>query len=142
MWSTFYGCSSLTEAPKIPNKVENMQSTFMKTAIKKAPAIPDGVINMCNTFENCLNLIETSTIPFSVTLITRVYANCPNIQGEIKINANVTGKNVQTSEGVNVLDYKEALSGAAINGKLKVIGTCSVLDKIVEMANNPNITLE
>ncbi len=142
MWSTFYGCSSLTEAPKIPNKVENMQSTFMKTAIKKAPAIPDGVINMHNTFANCLNLIETSTIPFSVTLITRVYANCPNIQGEIKINANVTGKNVQTSEGVNVLDYKEALSGAAINGKLKVKGTCPVLDKIVEMANNSNITLE
>ena len=142
MWSTFYGCSSLTETPKIPSKVKNMQSTFMKTAIKKAPDIPDGVVNMCSTFENCLSLNETSTIPSSVTLITKVYANCPNIQGEIKINANVTGKNVRDSAGLNVLDYKEALSNSAINGKLRVNGSCPVLDKIVEMANNPNITLE
>ena len=142
MWSTFYGCSSLTDTPKIPSKVKNMQSTFMKTAIKKAPDIPDGVVNMCSTFENCLSLNETSTIPSSVTLITKVYANCPNIQGEIKINANVTGKNVRDSAGLNVLDYKEALSNSAINGKLRVNGSCPVLDKIVEMANNPNITLE
>lgn len=143
MWSTFYGCSSLTEAPRIPNKVENMRSTFTNTAITKAPKIPEGVKNMLDTFKNCLNLSQASTIPSTVTLIYSTYYNCPKLQGSIEINANVTGKTVQLSEGNSFIDYKYALVNSTQGDlKLKVTGSCPVLDKIVENANNPNITLD
>lgn len=144
MWSTFYGCSSLADAPNIPNNVENMQSTFMKSAITKAPNIPEGVKNMLDTFSDCLNLTEASTIPSTVTLIRQVYYNCPKLQGEIKINAQVSGKIAQSSEGYSFLDYDNALKNSSTeNGlSLKVTGICPILDEIVENANNPNITLK
>lgn len=55
----------------------------------------------------------------------------------------LAGKIIQFGE-YSRLDYEEVLKNSTTrNGlTLKVTGDCKMLDKIVENANNPNITLE
>lgn len=143
MLGTFLECSKLTNVVNIPNSVTNMYSTFKGcTSLIKAPIIPNSVTDMGNTFSNCTSLIEAPTIPNSVTVLVATFKGCSNLQGTLEINANVTGKQLG-EEFYNNIDYNNCLVGATNNVglKLKLTGSCPVLQQIVENANNPNITL-
>ena len=143
MQATFSGCTSLTTAPEIPNSVTNMQTTFRYcTSLINAPIIPESVINMRNTFEGCTALVTAPIIPSSVTVLVYTFKGCSNLQGSIEINANVTGEILGEEYGNNI-DYWHCLFEATTNPgiSLKVTGSCPILQKIVEDANNPNITL-
>ena len=141
---TFVGCTSLVDAPIIPDKVTNMYLTFEGcTSLVKAPSIPDSVINMYSTFRGCTSLITAPIIPNSVKVLVATFKGCSNLQGSIEINANVTGEQLG-EEFYNNTDYYNCLLDATTNSgiTLKVTGTCSVLQEIVDNANNPNISLE
>lgn len=143
MHMTFKNCTSLTTAPIIPNSVTNMQATFESCSkLTIAPEIPNNVTNMYGTFYNCVNLKKAPIIPNSVTVLCAAFKNCSNLQGTIEINANVTGKQLG-EEFVNNIDYNNCLLGATTNSniQLKVIGTCEVLQQIINDANNSQITL-
>ena len=144
MVSTFYGCTSLTTAPSIPDGITSMQSTFSGcTSLTVAPSIPNSVTNMRNTFEGCTALVTAPTIPSSVTALIYTFKGCSNLQGSIEINANVTGELLGEDYGNNI-DYWYCLFEATTNPdiSLKVTGSCPILQKIVENASNPNITLK
>ena len=139
---TFQNCTSLEMAPKISNSVINMQGTFLGcTSLETAPEIPNSVTNMRGTFQNCTSLETAPEIPNSVTNMRNTFNGCTNLQGEITINANLTGAIVDVEN--NIKDYQGTLWNAckAEGITLKVVGTCPVLEEIVKNANNSNITL-
>ena len=91
MAGAFNGCSSLTEAPVIPEGVTDLSFTFSGcTALVTAPAIPDSVEQMYYTFNRCTSL--TGTITINNTLKSTAYCfaytsqpivltgNSPNLQ--------------------------------------------------------------
>lgn len=119
-----------------------MERTFERcTSIKEAPYIPEMVENMSFTFYGCTNLEKGSTIPKSVTNIAGAYRDCPNLSGTLEVNANVTGKDLGPDTG-NITDYHSFLWGSVSNGKtLHLTGECVVLEQLKQTANNPNITL-
>lgn len=97
---------------------------------------------MSFTFYKCTNLTTGSTIPSSVTNISGTYRSCPNLEGILEINANVTGKNLG-EEYYNNIDYHSIFQDSVINSgkKLKLTGSCAMLPNIIEQFKNPNITL-
>ena len=144
MSNTFSGCTNMRVCPSIPNGVTNMSSTFYRCSnISEGPQIPNTVIEMYATFYECTNLIKAPIIPESVSILCVTFKGCTKLQGEIEINANVTGKDLG-KEWFNNIDYGNCFLNACTEDglKLKVTGTCTVIDKIVENANNPNITVK
>ena len=77
---TFYGCSSLTTAPAIPNSVTDMTATFYDcTSLTTAPVIPSSVTNMTSTFDGCTSLTTAPTIPNSVTNMNSTFMACTKL---------------------------------------------------------------
>ena len=144
MVRTFSGCTGIKESPEIPNGVTNISYMFDGcTNLYKAPIIPETVTKMYCTFNGCINLTKAPIIPKSVTVLCATFKGCSRLQGELEINASVTGKQLG-EEWFNNIDYNNCLLNACTeNGlTLKVTGTCTVIDKIVENANNVNITIK
>ncbi len=140
MRSCFQGCSKLLEMPDIPENVVNMRGTFHGCSeITEMKKIPSSVTNISDCFRDCIKLRTASTIPNSVTNMRSVFRGCSDLQGVLEINANLTGK--ITEDGYE--DYLFCLTDATTNEgiTLQIIGSCTILDKIIENANNPNITL-
>ena len=109
--------------------------------MENVPEIPNSVTNMYGTFSDWVNLLKAPSIPNSVTVLCATFKGCSKLQGEIEINASATG--VQLGEEyTNNIDYNNCLLNACTKGSLtlKVTGTCTVIDKIIENASNPNIT--
>lgn len=122
MTSTFYGCTKLTTIPNIPPKVTTM----------------------FNTFKNCTNLTNISFIAESVTNMIGTFAYCTKLEGNIRIDANLTGSMIEEHDGtfkdyINI--FLETCKGEE-GITLKVTGKCPVLEEIITETNNPNITLE
>ena len=139
MQNTFRNCTSLITVSEIPDSVTDMQYTFAGCeSLKTAPEIPDSVTNMQYTFKECTNLTTVLEIPNSVTNMINTFIGCTNLQGEIIINANLTGAIIG-----DYVDYTGVLWNAckAEGITLKVLGSCPVLQEIVSNANNPNIKL-
>ena len=143
MQNSFYECTLLKKIPSIPDSVVNMNSTFENcSSLKNIPKISNSVTDMFATFRNCTSLETAPVIPNSVTVFCATFKGCSNLQGTIEINANITGVNLG-EEYNNGYDYINCLVDATTNEgiTLKVTGSCTILDKIVQNANNSKITL-
>ena len=141
---TFQNCSKLITVCDIPNNVTNMEGTFFKcTSLIIAPEISSSVTNMHSTFQNCTNLTTVGIIPNSVINMQSTFNGCTNLQGEIIINANLTGAILD--EEANIKDYQGVLWNACMTDgiTLKLSGTCPVLQEMVSAVatNSSNITL-
>ena len=141
MVGTFNNCSNLIEAPTIPNNVLDMRETFANcTSLETIANIPNKVETLEKTFQNCSNLKAVPTIPESVTNMSRTFLGCSNLNGEIIINANITGAMITETEN----DYYNLFGNAVTNEncKIKLLGTCPILEDIINYWNkiNPNIT--
>ena len=80
MSNTFHGCSSLIEAPIIPDSVTSMWGAFRNcTSLVNAPSIPESVTGMSFTFYGCSNLVEAPIIPEGVISIHSAFSNCSNL---------------------------------------------------------------
>ena len=131
---TFEGCSNLKNIPDIPEKVTNMNGTFSQcTSLVEILNIPEGVQNMQMTFFQCTNLETIKNIPSSVTNLIQTFQECTKLNGEIELNANIT----------EISNCHLTFWGATKEeeAKLKLKGSCPILNEIVEDTNNPNITL-
>ena len=95
MTGTFNGCSSLVNAPNIPNSVISTESTFQNcTKLVNAPVIPNSVTNMAFMFKFCTNLVNVPVIPNSVTNMGWAFEWCTNL-----INAPVIPNSVTNMMG-------------------------------------------
>ena len=91
MWSTFYGCTNLVNAPVIPNSVINMDYTFRDcSSLVNAPVIPNSVVSMNYTFDGCSNLVNVPDIPNSVTSMWDTFRSCSNLVNAPAIPNSVT----------------------------------------------------
>lgn len=102
---TFYECTSLTTAPRMPSGTRSMWSTFLGcTSLKTyvgAPegtpdgdfsgyVIPDTLQSMNGMFYNCTSLTKAPTIPESVTCMDSTFRNCTSLTDSITINGTPT----------------------------------------------------
>ena len=128
---TFLQCSSL-EYAELPCRVANLFATFNNcNSLKSISKIPETVINMQSTFIYCYSLETAPTIPEKVENLNRTFKDCKKLNGTIEINAS------------NLSSYEECFDGVCTNSnkKLKLKGTCPILNEIVTYTNNQNITL-
>lgn len=140
MGGTFLNCSNLNQVIELPNGVTILDQAFSNTNIETAPEIPSSATSIRGIFQNCSNLKTLpSLIPESVENMQWAFEFCTNINGKIEINANVTGKLLENGGS----DYRNCFRDACTqeNCKIEISGSCSVLEEIVDEANNPNITL-
>ncbi len=76
----FYGCTSLVQAPVIPNGVTNMGGCFADCKnLTEAPEIPNGVTNMSFCFYGCKNLTQAPVIPDKVTHMNSCFSGCTKL---------------------------------------------------------------
>ena len=91
MGGCFYGCTSLTQAPVIPNSVTDMEGCFGGcTSLTQAPEIPSSVTNMGVCFANCTSLTQASVIPSSVTNMDSCFDGCTSLTQAPVIPSSVT----------------------------------------------------
>ena len=77
----FYHCTSLVQAPEIPNSVTNMNDCFSGcTSLTQAPVIPGSVTDMRGCFYGCKNLTQAPEIPNSVTNMSDCFQNCTSLE--------------------------------------------------------------
>ncbi len=85
---SFAGCTSLVNAPAIPNTVTNMSQAFSGcTSLVNAPTISNSVVNMYYAFQNCTSLENVTEIPGSVINMTGTFYGCTNLTGTIRVNS-------------------------------------------------------
>ena len=91
--NSFIRCSNLVELKEIPSGVEMVGSMFKGcTSITKSIEIPNGVKSMLGMFSGCTNLqVPPTEIPSSVENMHTSFLDCEKLDGEIIINANLTG---------------------------------------------------
>jgi len=76
----FYGCTSLTQAPVIPNSVTDMTHCFSGcTSLVKAPVIPNSVTDMHHCFYGCESLEQAPVIPDKVTDMSSCFHGCKSL---------------------------------------------------------------
>ena len=91
MFSTFYDCSNLVNAPVIPDSVTDMSSTFSYcSSLVNAPEIPNSVTNIESTFNCCSSLVNAPEIPNSVTNMTWTFYGCSSLVTAPEIPSGVT----------------------------------------------------
>ena len=92
MFYTFYNCTSLTEAPTIPNSVSYMAYTFFCcSSLTTAPVIPNRVTDMSCTFDSCKSLktyagskdadgdFSNYAIPNNARTMDSTFRNCTSL---------------------------------------------------------------
>ena len=87
----FYRCTSLVQAPEIPNSVTNMNGCFdgCKNLVQ-APEIPSGVTDMSLCFYRCTNLIQAPVMPNGVTSMKSCFDGCTSLKEAPEIPNSVT----------------------------------------------------
>ena len=138
---TFRNCLNLTKTPYIPDSVTELSRTFQDCKnIKSITNLPSNLSDLSYAFDNCINLSMVNLmIPESVINVQRAFYRCENLNGEIVINANVTGKIIN-----NETDYVSMFGYAVTNDdcKLTLTGSCKMLYEIISEAGNLNITIK
>ncbi|MBS7009862.1 leucine-rich repeat domain-containing protein [Anaerostipes sp.] len=77
----FYGCKNLSEAPKLPDSVKNMDNTFWGCEkLEKAPEFPARLESADGTFRFCTELKTAPRIPESAKNLPAVFYNCENLE--------------------------------------------------------------
>ena len=90
----FSDCTSLVNAPIIPNSVTHMDYTFSGcTSLVNAPTIPSSVTHMAATFSGCASLVTAPTIPNSVTYMSGTFLGCTSLVNAPQIPSSVTNMN-------------------------------------------------
>ena len=152
MERTFSGCTKLTTAPTIPNSVKNMSNTFSDcTKLTAAPTIPNSVTNMESTFKWCKSLTTAPTIPNSVTNMQSTFSGCTKLTTPPDMsNANSVTNMQETFYGctsltgtIEINANPTSYSGCFYNtqNKIKLRGSSTILDKLVDTANKGNVTV-
>lgn len=81
-WQAFEGCTSLEEAPAIPNSVSNMVAMFRGCSnLKKVSSIPSSIADMEFAFDNCVSLEDIPDIESSSSYLSMNYTfrNCKSL---------------------------------------------------------------
>ena len=87
----FENCTSLKQAPVIPEGVTNMEACFKNCkSLEKAPTIPNSVTDMKHCFNGCTNLKQVPSISNSVTNMHDCFSDCTNLTTVPSIPAAVT----------------------------------------------------
>ena len=88
----FCDCTSLTQAPVIPNNVTNMGGCFRGcTSLTQAPVIPNSVTHMVGCFSGCTSLTTVTlkcNYNYGYLQFEDVFKDCTNLSaGSIKVPA-------------------------------------------------------
>lgn len=91
MGATFYGCTKLTQVPRLPNNVKGLYYTFTYcSSLTQLPKIPNGVESLDSTFYGCASLIVAPEIPDSVIDMSRTFYECTGLTQATKLPSSIT----------------------------------------------------
>ena len=91
MSSTFFGCSSLVNAPVMSDSVADMSYTFNGcSSLVNAPVMPDSVTEITYTFKDCISLINVPNISSSITDMMFTFDGCLSLVSSPAITSSVT----------------------------------------------------
>ena len=91
VYETFYNCTNLIQAPRIPDSVTDMDGAFLEcTSLTTVPNIPNSLINMEGTFYGCTSLTTAPNIPNSVTDMISTFEGCTSLTTVSNLPNNVT----------------------------------------------------
>lgn len=77
----FFSCSNLTEVSGIPGGTKKMEGAFQKcSSLVNAPVIPDSVTEINYIFYACTNLKQVTGIPAGVTNMDYAFYDCTSIE--------------------------------------------------------------
>ena len=165
MTNTFSGCTSLIEAPILPDNVENMGQTFngctnLKTYAGSTAAdgdftdyvIPNSVRDMTYTFGDCKALIKAPQIPFGVEILSSTFCGCANLIQVYEIPESVTDLGyafmwcykLQAAPAVpsNVQDMEQTFcSCTSLTGSIEINANPSIYSKCFSGTDMSKITL-
>ena len=135
--NSFIRCNNLIELKEIPSGVEETGAMFKGcTSITKAIEIPNGVKNMLGMFSGCINLqVPPTEIPSSVENMHTAFLDCVKLEGEIAINANVTGAIINGKEE----DFYRCFYGASLKENNVLLKLYLKEDIYDLFSNNTNI---
>lgn len=86
MTRCFYECSSMTEAPELPDSVKNMGYCFYSCEqLEYAPVLPKKVEDIRYTFWHCINMKTAPDIPLYVKYMQHCMVECKSVSGEMTI---------------------------------------------------------
>ena len=90
LWNCFMDCTSLTTSPILPNTVENMMQMFYRcTELNNVSNIPNSVTSLQSTFYGCTKLESVPDIPDNVITLSATFLGCTNLKKAPKIGENV-----------------------------------------------------
>ena len=134
LYYTFYGCSSLTTAPVIPEGVTNLTNTFFGcSSLTTAPVIPEGVTSLYSTFYGCSSLTKAPDIPASVTNLTWTFQGCSRINGIYIINIVIPVSYSNSLSNVQAIYVPDA----SVSAYKTASGWTRFKDKIFPMSDKP-----
>ena len=111
LYGTFFGCTNMTEAPKIPSTITAMPSAYW----------------------GCSSLVKAPTIPANVERIMMSFKDCTSLTGDVIINAKLD-KSLEWY-------YSETFSGTVNNINLTGSTPEEDLILIAKLSDNKNITV-
>ena len=111
----FIRCNNLSNVSNLPTSIEKAGTTFKGcVALTVAPEIPISMKGIGGMFEGCENLIKGPTvIPNNVKDIRLAFLGCKHLQGEIIIEADLTGKMVTPPVQTDI--YRSFYGAASLN---------------------------
>lgn len=88
--TTFFNCSNMKKAPKIPKGIVYMTHAFAGcSSMEKTPMIPHRVLTMDNAFMYCKSLKRAPQIPSNVESATNAFFDCTAMEGTLICHADI-----------------------------------------------------
>lgn len=150
---TFRNCDQFTSVGNLPGNVQNLQCTFLGTAIEEMPNIPQTVNNMIGTFNGCSNLKTIPNIPKNIEDLTQTFYQCTHLEKSPKLTSGIKILD-DTFNGCQMLKYApeipdgvESMSGTfegciALNKASKIPESVRNITKVYYGCINLNGTIE
>ena len=138
MWWAFAYCTSLVSAPVIPDGVMDIEGTFVDcTSLVSAPVIPDSVMDMEGTFEGCTSLVSAPVIPDGVTSMNYTFQGCTSLVSAPVIPDGVTKMN-RTFRGCRSLENAPVIPDK-VTDMSDTFSGCSSLSGSITINATPEI---
>jgi len=102
---TFYNCSDLKIAPKIPDAIEDMSVAFYKCDnLLVAPNIPSSVTKLSYTFSSCTKLESMPEIGNSVKDFNGAFQSCSGLKNTTRLPDSIEKMDGAFYKCINLID--------------------------------------
>ncbi len=127
---TFYKCDNLTTASEIPSSVIRLSYTFaLCTKLESMPQIGNKVTDFSGAFQNCSSLKNTTKLPDSIEDMSGSFLGCTSLTKAPEIPTNAVKLNSTFQECRNLLSAPSTIPGKVENME-RTFQDCNALKEV------------